>query len=221
MKGVECENLISFWSEQGFDKKIITAFKKVPREIFVSPELRSQAYEDRPLPTIRGQSLSQPTTVMIMTQALEVAKGQKILEVGAGVGFQATLLAELTGKRGTVFTTEIIPELVEAAKKNTSHLGYHNVLVLETDGSRGVEQQAPFDRIIITAACPKIPEPLIEQTKDQGIIVAPLGNLQEQILVKARKIGHRLEMEFLGPFMFVPLQGKYGFEELNDYLTKN
>ena len=210
---MELDHLVSHWKEKGFEEKVIAAFEQVPRQQFLPPELLSQAYEDRPLPTLRGQSLSQPTTVMIMSQALETQKGHKILEVGAGVGFQACVLAELVGKKGKVFTTEIIPELVQAAKKHSAALGYKNVTVLETDGSRGIEAEAPFDRILITAACPKIPEPLIKQIKEQGIIVAPIGTLQEQILVKATKIGHRLEMEFLGPFIFVPLQGKYGFEE--------
>ena len=212
---MERNSLVSVWKEKGYDNRIITAFEKVPRENFISPEFRLHAYEDRPLPTIRGQSLSQPTTVMIMTQALDVHSGDKILEVGAGVGFQACILGELVGKKGKVFTTEIIPELVQAARKQSLALGYKNITVLETDGSRGIDTEAPFDRIIITAACPKIPEPLIGQVKDQGIIIAPVGNLQEQILVKATKKGSRLEFEFLGPFMFVPLQGKYGFEELD------
>lgn len=206
------EQLVSFWKEKGFSDKIVAAFQEMPREQFIAPELQPFAYEDRPLPTIRGQSISQPTTIVIMTQALEVEEGQKILEVGAGAGFQACLLSKLVGEKGKVITTEIIPELVQLARRNAHHLHCSNVQVLETDGSRGVEEEGPFDRIIITAACPKIPEPLIAQTKEKGIIVAPLGTLQEQLLVKARKEGTRLEFEFLGPFVFVPLQGKYGFD---------
>ncbi|MBI2665882.1 protein-L-isoaspartate(D-aspartate) O-methyltransferase [Candidatus Woesearchaeota archaeon] len=210
------KELVELWKASGFKPQIIDAFLRIPREFFVAPNLFHYAYDDRPLPTIRGQSISQPTTVMLMTQALDIKEDHRILEVGAGVGYQASILSKLA-RKGEIITTEIIPELVDVAKKNTFQLGCSNVYVLETDGSRGVDEKAPFDRIIITAACPKIPEPIIEQTKDGGIIVAPIGTIDEQILVKATKIGARLELEFLGPFMFVPLQGKYGFERVNQF----
>ena len=205
------ELLIHFWKGQGIDSRVIDAFLRVPREFFVAPDFYRQAYDDIPLPTIRNQSLSQPTTVMLMTHALKVEQGHKILEVGSGVGYQASILSRLV-EDGKVITTETIPELVSIAKRNLLQLGCSNTLVVETDGSRGVEEEAPFDRVMITCACPKIPEPIIEQTKDGGIIIAPVGDKASQTLVRATKIGKRLDLEFLGPFTFVPMQGKYGFE---------
>ena len=207
------EHLVRIWSEQGIDPRLVEAFMSVPREMFVAPDLFHQAYLDRPLPTIRGQSLSQPTTVMLMTHALEVQEGQKILEVGSGVGYQASLLGKLVGEKGKVITTEILPELVQMSRENFKKLGLDQVSIQEADGAYGVQEEAPFDRIIITAACPKIPEPLLEQLKDGGIIVAPVGTPEAQFMVKVVKEGPRLEFEFLGQFMFVPLQGKHGFTE--------
>ena len=208
------DSLMAYWQESGVvhDSRILKAFAEIPREIFVAPQVAEFAYEDHPLPTIRGQSLSQPTTAMIMTQALDVQPGQKVFEVGAGVGYQACLLSALAGKKGKVISTEVIPELVQVAKYNVEKLRLPNVEILEADCSRGVPEQAPFDRIIITAACRGIPPPLIEQTKIGGIIVAPVGDKHEQVMVKAIRTAKGLELEFLGPFVFVPLQGKYGFE---------
>jgi protein-L-isoaspartate(D-aspartate) O-methyltransferase len=205
--------LINFWLEKGVvqDERIISAFVNTPRETFLPEDLHEQAYEDHPLPTIRGQSLSQPTTVMIMTQALNVQEGEKIFEVGSGVGYQACILGNLAGN-GEVFTTEIMPELVQFARENVTSVGLKNVQVIEKDGSRGLEMEAPFDKIMVTAACPKIPQPLIDQLKEGGIIVAPVGDMKEQTLVKATKLGERLDFEFLGPFLFVPMQGKHGFD---------
>ncbi|MBS3127333.1 protein-L-isoaspartate(D-aspartate) O-methyltransferase [Candidatus Woesearchaeota archaeon] len=213
---VQKEHLISFWRERRLDERLIDAFLHVPREFFVSPDLLDQAYHDHPLPTLRGQSLSQPSTVMFMTQALDIREGHTVLEIGSGVGFQACLLGYLTGSTGKVITTEIIPELVHVARRNVEGLKCSHVQVLERDGSQGVPEEAPFDRVMITAACPQIPQPIIEQTKEGGIIVAPIGDLKEQTMVKATKVGKRLEFEFLGNFVFVPMQGKYGFKtEIN------
>ncbi len=213
---VQNEHLISFWRDRGLDEKLIDAFLHVPRECFVSPALLDQAYHDHPLPTLRGQSLSQPSTFMVMTQALDIREGHKVLEIGSGVGFQACLLGYLAGSMGKVITTEIIPELVHVARRNVEGLKCSNVQVLERDGSQGVPEEALFDRVMITAACPQIPPPIIEQTKEGGIIVAPIGDLKEQTMVKATKVGKRLEFEFMGSFAFVPMQGKYGFKtEIN------
>lgn len=201
------ETLVNFWKSKSIKEEIIQAFQAVPREHFLHPDLKERAYEDRPFPTIRGQSISQPTTVIMMTQALDIQPEHKVLEIGAGVGYQAAILSKLAKE---VVTTEIIPELVHAAKNNTS--SFSNVKVIETDGSRGVEEEAPFDRVMITAACPKIPDPVVKQVKEGGVIIAPVGTLREQTMVRATKRGDNLDLEFLGSFMFVPLQGKYGFE---------
>lgn len=207
------EHLIEYWTSSRIvkDKKIIEAFKKIPREIFVEEERREEAYGDYPLPIGEGQTISQPTTVMIMTQALELKEGHKVLEVGAGSGYQAAIIAEIIGPTGKIISTEILPELVESAKKNIKRLNLKNIQILHLDGSKGYAKEAPYDRIIVTAASPKIPKPLIEQLKENGIIVAPVGNMLEQVMVKARKKNGKLVEEKLGQFMFVPLKGKYGY----------
>ena len=122
-------------------------------------------------------------------------------------------MAHLVGKKGKVITSEVIPELVQFACSSLESLEFRQVTVLENDGAEGYSVEAPFDKIIITAACPTFPPPLIEQLKEGGIIVAPVGDLQSQTMVKATKIKGKLELEFLGDFVFVPLMGKYGFEE--------
>lgn len=193
--------------KKSFNKKIIGAFKTVPRENFVLKEYKTQAYEDIALPILAGQTISQPTTVAIMTEALEVKEGQKILEIGTGSGYQAAILSRLVKDQGKIFTTEIIEELVAFAKKNLKT--YKNVKVIHSDGSIGLKQKAPFDRIIVTAACPKIPNELTNQLKKDGILVAPVGGRFSQKLIKYQKKDNKTEI--LGDFIFVPLTGKKGF----------
>ena len=166
-----------------------------------------------PLPLLRGKTISQPTTVMLMTHALELKQGDKIFEVGTGSGYQASIIAKIVGPKGKVITTEVVPELVQFAKQNLKKAEIDNVFVYEEDGSNGMPSEAPFDNIIITAACKEFPKPLVEQLKTDGIIVGPVGNEREQEMVRGikDKNGH-LELEFLGPFLFTPMYGKYGFE---------
>lgn len=202
-----------FWKNLGVDGTLLTAFSKVPREQFIPPQLKIHAYDDHPLPTVRNQSISQPSTVIIMLSALNLQAGEKVFEVGAGVGYQAALIAHLVGKQGKVVTSEVIPELVQFARQSLEDLKFKQVTVLEGDGAEGHSEQAPYDKIIITAACPTIPEPLINQLKEGGIVVAPVGDLQSQTLVKGTKVNGKLDLEFLGNFVFVPMMGKYGFEE--------
>ena len=207
------EQLVEHWISSGIikDKKIIEAFRKVSRELFVAEERKEEAYGDYPLPIGKGQTISQPTTVMIMTQALELKEGDKVLEVGSGSGYQAAIIANIVGDNGRVISTEIVDELVESAKSNIKKLKLKNVEIIKHDGSKGYAKEAPYDKIIITAACPKIPNPLIKQLKEGGIIVAPVGNMNEQEMIKGRKIKGKLIKENLGDFMFVPLKGKHGY----------
>ena len=206
--------LIDFWKNNfSFTGMELKAFKEVDRGNFIPQELQNAAYQDMPLPLLRGKTISQPTTVMIMTHALELEPGQKVFEIGTGSGYQSAIIAKIIGSKGRVITTEVVPELVSFAKRNLKKAGIANVFIHEEDGSKGMQSEAPFDRMIITAACKEFPKPLLEQLKPEGIIVGPVGNQNEQEMVRGikDKSGH-LELEFLGPFLFTPMYGKYGFE---------
>lgn len=203
------ERLIKYWLKLGIDKKVISAFKKVPREEFVLKKYKKETYEDIALPIKAGQTISQPTTVIFMLNALELKKGMKVLEVGAGSGYNAALISCIV-KNGFVYTTEIIKELVRFARDNLKK--YKNVKVLNVDGSKGYSKEKPYDRIIITAGCPEIPKVLVEQLKENGIIVAPVGDVHVQKLIKCRKVKGKLVCEDLGDFRFVPLRGKFGWK---------
>ncbi|MBI2575646.1 protein-L-isoaspartate(D-aspartate) O-methyltransferase [Candidatus Woesearchaeota archaeon] len=208
------KTLLASWKERGIakDKRLLKAFLSVPRELFVKDIPTEEVYEDRPKPIGEGQTISQPTTVMIMTEALEVKAGQKILEVGAGSGWQAALLGKMAGRKGKVYSIEMIHSLAEFAKNNLVKARAGNVSVVEGDGSKGLSNEAPFDRILVTAACPKIPRDLITQLKDPGILVAPVGGINgSQKMVKLRKNKGKITKETLGDFSFVPLRGEFGF----------
>ena len=207
--------LMEFWKENfGFREIELNAFREVNRENFIPENLRVAAYYDAPLPLLRGKTISQPTTVMIMTHALEIQKNEKVFEVGTGSGYQAAIIAKIIGAKGKVITTEVVPELVQFARQNLKKSKIENVFLYEEDGSNGMPSEAPFDKIIITAACKEFPKKLLEQLKPEGIIVGPVGNEREQEMVRGikDKNGH-LELEFLGPFLFTPMYGKYGFED--------
>ena len=204
------QSLINYWlySKTITDRKVINAFKKIPRENFLPKPLKEYAYDDRPLPILKQQTISQPTTIMIMTQALDLKKGQKVLEVGTGSGYQAALISELIGKNGKLYTLEIIKELVKFSKENLKNL--KNVKVIKGDGSIGYKKEAPYDKIIVTAATPKIPKQLIKQLKINGILVVPVGNIYSQRMLKIIKKDKLIKKD-LGEFVFVPLKGRYGF----------
>lgn len=183
------------------------AFLKVDRKKFVPAEQAGSAYEDSPLPTAEGQTISAPGVVALMTEALELKPGMKVLEVGSGSGYQTAILAQIVGEKGKVYSVERIGELCEYAKKNLAKLGLKNVQAICGDGSRGLPREAPFDRIIVTAAAKKIPEKLVEQLKEGGRLVIPVGAsayLQELILLR-KKAGGKTEQNSLLPVVFVPL----------------
>ena len=206
--------LIRFWKEHFSFRDIdLKSFREVGREDFIPENLRNAAYQDMPLPLLRGKTISQPTTVMLMTHALELEPGEKVFEIGTGSGYQSAIIARIIGTKGKVITTEVVPELVSFAKQNLRKAKISNVFVYEEDGSNGMPSEAPFDKIIITAACREFPKPLISQLKENGIIIAPVGNQNEQEMVRGIKDRKgNLELEFLGPFLFTPMYGKYGFE---------
>ncbi len=199
------------WRLQFKDKKIIDAFLKVPREEFVLDMLRPKAYWDVPLEIGHGQTISQPTTVAIMLDVLELEnkKGFKILEIGTGSGYNAALLGTICSK-GRVYSVEIVPELVEFARRNLEKLALSNVEIIQGDGSLGYEKEAPYDRIVVTACAPEIPKPLIGQLKNRGIILMPVGSSKNsyQNMIKGVKNNGQLNEEDLGAYRFVPLVGK-------------
>lgn len=187
-----------------WDKKVIDAMKTVPRHEFVSPNYQDMAYQDSPLPIGFEQTISQPYIVAYMTEALKLAENDTVLEIGTGSGYQAAVLAEVVAH---VFSIEIIPELGEQAAVLLKKLGYDNITVKVGDGYQGWPKYAPFDAIILTAAPPKIPTPLLDQLKDGGELIAPVGNeFQELILIT--KDGENLKRKRLIPVRFVPMTGK-------------
>lgn len=207
-------SLVQFWKTHGIitDTKLLKAFEKIPREQFMRHQHKQHAYVDTPFPIGHDQTISQPTTVMMMTQALELKKGDKVLEVGAGSGYQAALIAEMV-KPGKVITTELISELAVFAQSNLEKAKIQNAKVINWDGSKGYTKEAPYHKIMVTAACPKLPQPLIDQLKEGGIIIAPVGNSYfGQEMIKAKKINGKLQKENLGRFAFVPLKGEHGYK---------
>jgi len=187
--------------------RIIEAFKKTPRHLFVRKDYLSHAYDDIPLPTFNGQTISQPFTIAIMTEALDPKPGNKILEVGSGSGYQAALLARCIGSKGRVITVELEAKLVEFAKKNLKKAKIKNVKIVKWDGKKGYEKESPYDRCIITAACPKIPKPIFNQTKVGGKIVAPVNDLWGQKMLLLERVSEKeFRTENLGSFIFVPLR---------------
>jgi len=207
--------LIEFWKGKfQFSESELAAFESVKREEFIPSEYRGSAYSDTPLPLLRGKTISQPTTVMIMTHMLELKPGEKVFEIGTGSGYQAAIIAKIVGPGGKVISTEVVPELVAFARQNLKKAGIGNVQVYEEDGSNGMPSEAPFDKAIITAACREFPKPLLDQLKPEGIIAGPVGSREEQEMVRGikRKDGH-LDLEFFGQFLFTHMYGRYGFED--------
>ncbi len=186
------------------DPRVLAAMQKVPRHRFVRPAERKWAYEDHPLPIGHGQTISQPYIVALMTQALRLSPGEKVLEIGTGSGYQAAILAEL-GCR--VYTIEIVPELGRRAARTLKELGYGRVRVRIGDGYQGWPEAAPFDAIILTAAPPRTPPALLEQLAPGGRMVlpqGPSGGVQELLLLRKDRQG-RLSRRSLGLVRFVPM----------------
>jgi len=194
------------------DERIAEAMRKVPREFFVPEIYKRHAYADHPIPIGSGQTISAPSIVGIMTKELDVRSGMKILEVGSGSGWQCAILAVLANP-GIVYTIERIPELLENARRNVEKIGLKNIEFIYGDGSKGYPDKAPFDRIMVTAAAPKIPNPLVEQLANGGRMVIPVGTAFWQDLYVVEKINGRIKTRRTLPVVFVPLIGEYGFDE--------
>jgi protein-L-isoaspartate(D-aspartate) O-methyltransferase len=187
------------------DERVLAAMGKVPRHEFVPQGHRAQAYADRPLPIGQGQTISQPYIVAFMTEAISPRRGQRVLEVGTGSGYQAAVLAELVGE---VYTVELLPELAAAANKRLERLGYRNVHGKAGDGYLGWPDKGPFDAVVVTCGAKEIPRPLFEQLKPGGKMVIPVGDLGEdqtlRVITKGSD-GKRAVRDLL-PVRFVPLR---------------
>ncbi|MBI5146400.1 MAG: protein-L-isoaspartate(D-aspartate) O-methyltransferase [Thaumarchaeota archaeon] len=209
---IKKQRLMAIIKANGFlkDLAVEQAIRTTPRHLFVPDEFIEQAYEDRPLPTKSLQTISQPSVVAKMTELLDVKNNNKILEIGCGSGWQSAILSRLTGAK--IYSIERLPEIVEFAKKNHQKAGIQNVEIIQGDGTLGFAEQAPFDRIMITAACKSIPSPLLEQLNGGGILVAPVGDCYFQDMVVIQKTSDGIkEIRHEPGFIFAPLIGKYGF----------
>ena len=192
------------------DKKVLDAMRKVPRHKFVPKHLEDAAYEDNALPIGEGQTISQPYMVALMTEKLGLKGGEKVLEIGAGSGYQAAILAEIAGQ---IITIEKVPQLAEKARLKLDELDYKNIKVIVGDGTLGLPDEAPFDGIIVTAGAPFVPQPLIDQLADGGRIVIPVGERYLQTLLVMTKQGEKLINEDSIGCIFVPLIGKHAWPQ--------
>jgi protein-L-isoaspartate(D-aspartate) O-methyltransferase len=192
------------------NKEVIRAMLKVPRHRFVPEEFIEKAYDDMALPIGEGQTISQPYMVAVMTELLEPEYKNKVLEIGTGSGYQAAVLAEIVKE---VYTVERLASLSERAKQRVRELGYENIFFKVGDGTLGWPEESPFDRIIITAGAPEIPDTLISQLAEDGIIVAPVGSRYSQVLIKGVKKKGSLVTISSVPCVFVPLVGEKGWKE--------
>ena len=190
------------------DPRVIEAMRAVERHRFVEPGMAVKAYSGSALPIGWRQTISAPQMVAIMTEALEVERGHKVLEIGTGSGYQTAVLARLTPR---IVTVERVPELAERARERFQALGLEGIVVKLGDGSQGYPEAAPYDRILVTAAAPRAPQPLLEQLAEDGLLVVPVGDLREQTLLRYRRSGDRFHEDVFCRCTFVPLLGKDGF----------
>ena len=206
----EIDELILEVSREVRDPAVLAALRAVPRERFVPTEARRWAWENRALAIGHGQTISQPTIVGLMTEAAAISSDDRVLEIGTGSGYQAAVIAQLAYK---LVTVEVVDELRERAATLLVELGIDNVEVLPAGDVLGAPEHGPYDAILVTAAAPDLPPPLIDQLAEGGRIVAPIGHRDSQELVVATKRGDALEQRSLGGCRFVPLRGRYGFED--------
>jgi protein-L-isoaspartate(D-aspartate) O-methyltransferase len=192
----------------GLEERVLAAMARVPRELFVPPELYHRAYDDYALEIGEGQTISQPSVVARITSLARPAARDRVLEIGAGSGYQAAVLAELAR---FVFALERLPGLAEGARTRLAQLGYRNVSVQVMDGSLGWRAQAPFDVIIVSAAAPAVPVALREQLSEDGRLVVPVGDLRQQELLRVVRRGESFVETRHGSATFVPLVGREGF----------
>lgn len=192
------------------DLAVLRAFEMTPRHLFVPTGIWHRAYEDQPLPIGSGQTISQPSIHAKYLELLRLQGREKVLEIGTGSGYQTVLLAHLVAQ---VFSIERIAPLLEQARQNIQRAGVRNVSLLLGDGTIGWRQYAPYDAILVSAASPRVPDPLVEQLAEGGKLLIPLGGMEEQELVMFTKQGDQLVREAILPVRFVPLLGMHGWTE--------
>ncbi len=211
------QDLVSRLWEMGYIKTetVKNAMFKVKREEFMTPESKELAYLDRPIPLKHGQTISAPHMVAIICEQLSLEPGMKVLEIGTGFGYNAAVVAEILGPEGHVYTMERIKALKESAEQNLIRTGYDNVTVILGDGTSGYPEKAPYDRIYATASAPKIPEPLRDQLKIGGRLLAPIGkdSSYQELVCIVRKGENTFQSYNLGGVVFVPMIGKHGWPE--------
>lgn len=196
------------------DGRLLAAFRKVPRHVFVPAEFQNEAYADHPLPIGGGQTISQPYIVALMTHHLRLQGHERVLEIGAGSGYQTAILAELALE---VFAVERLPELLHAVGRRLGELGYLNVHLNAGNGSLGWPEHAPYDAILVSAAAPEVPRPLLEQLADGGRMVLPIGPHEAQMLVEIEKRRGALHRKEIASCVFVPLVGEHGWPPAASY----
>ncbi len=197
---------------------VIQAMLSVPRESFIPADLQTYSATDTPIQIGFGQSVSAPQIVAIMNESLKLEVGSKVLEVGAGSGWQAATMAEIVAPKeaprsgwGHVYAVEIVPALADAARKNVRNAGYSDrVSIINADGSKGYPQKAPYDRVVVTSAAPNIPKPLVDQLKENGVLLIPVGSqfLFQKLLKITKQPDGQIKEENLGNVSFVPLTGE-------------
>ncbi len=192
------------------DPRILQAMREVPRHLFVAPVVASKAYGPGALPIGASQTISQPYIVARMIELLDLSGSEKVLEVGTGTGYQAVVLSKLAAK---VFSIERVSELALRATELIKNLKISNISVKVFDGTYGWSDQAPFDRIIIAAAAPEVPQPLMQQLARTGVMVLPIGSGKSQRLARVRRVGTGVQIEDCGTAEFVPLVGRFGWKE--------
>ena len=204
-------DLISYLKNSRYltEDNVESAFRNIPRHEFVPESELDYAYYNEPLPIMKNQTISQPGVVSRMTEWLDVKRGQNILEIGTGSGWQSGILSYLVGD-GIVFSIELHPELVKFAQGNLKKLKIKNVHVILGDGSIGYAKESPYDRIIITAACTEIPLPLLEQLKEDGLLLAPVGGASQSLILLKKTSKGIVEIKNQSNYVFVPLLGKFG-----------
>ena len=204
--------MVALLRRRGISTEVLEAMNRVKRHLFVPPELRDQAYGDYPLPIGGGQTISAPHMVAMMCDYLKLERGDKVLEIGAGSGYHAAVIAELIGAEGRVYTVERLALLVDFAMRNLREAGYKNVVVVSGDGTLGLPEYAPFNKICVTCAAPAVPPPLLEQLETGGRMVIPIGRYIQELYLVEKKNG--IEKQSKCEVVFVPLIGRFGFKEV-------